>query len=204
MSLSLPPVQPHYPDCMVGEEPSLLVAQPSCADHTAGGYPSLLVARQICNTPMADADSDDPEGNDMVGDPGEGLVTVALNEERCVDANLYARNWNRCQEETIKSGDWKILHACPVVYRPQQNPQFQGLPHEGMQNSPTICQTVVAKAIRPVWELYLSAIIYHYVDDILVAAAQETDLPPIMTALTNAVQEAGLQIAPEKIQRTQP
>ncbi|KAJ7412138.1 hypothetical protein BTVI_47265 [Pitangus sulphuratus] len=75
---------------------------------------------------------------------------------------------------------------------------------QGMRNSPTICQTMVAKAICPVRELYPSAIIYHYMDDILVATAKETDLPPIMTALTNAVREAGLQVTSEKIQRTQP
>ncbi|KAJ7414785.1 rna-directed dna polymerase from mobile element jockey-like [Pitangus sulphuratus] len=75
---------------------------------------------------------------------------------------------------------------------------------QGKRNSPTICQTVFAKAICPVRELYPSAIIYHHMDDILEATAQETDLPPVMTALTNALQEAGLQVAPEKIQKTQP
>ncbi|KAJ7414787.1 hypothetical protein BTVI_40212 [Pitangus sulphuratus] len=75
---------------------------------------------------------------------------------------------------------------------------------QGMRDSSTIYQTVVAKAICPVRELYPSVIIYHYMDDILVATAQETDLPPIMTALINAVRGAGLQVTPEKIQRTQP
>ncbi|KAJ7414514.1 ATP synthase subunit alpha, mitochondrial [Pitangus sulphuratus] len=74
----------------------------------------------------------------------------------------------------------------------------------GMLNSPTICQTVVANAIHPTRKLYPSAVIYYSMDDILVTAAQETELQFIMTALTSVVQEAGLKIPPEKIQRTQP
>ncbi|KAJ7412431.1 hypothetical protein BTVI_46450 [Pitangus sulphuratus] len=130
MSLSLPPVQPYYPDRMGGERPSLLVTRPSCTNHMAGRYPSFPVAWQNCNAPMVEADSDDPEYSDMGEDPGEGLVAVALNEEKCVNSELYARNWNRCQEEAIKSGDWEILRACPLVYRPRQNPQFQISPYE--------------------------------------------------------------------------
>ncbi|KAJ7422546.1 hypothetical protein BTVI_13690 [Pitangus sulphuratus] len=73
-----------------------------------------------------------------------------------------------------------------------------------MKNSLTICQTVVAQAIHPVRRLHPSTVIYHYMDDILIATVSETELQTVVTALTNAVQEAGLQVAPEKIQRSQP
>ncbi|XP_064499235.1 LOW QUALITY PROTEIN: uncharacterized protein LOC135407799 [Pseudopipra pipra] len=86
---------------------------------------------------------------------------------------------------------------------PMQRYHWVFLPQE-MHNSPIICQTVVAKAIHPVRKLHPSAIIYHYMDDILVTTATETELQSVITALTNAVQEAGLQVAPEKIQRSQP
>ncbi|KAJ7413877.1 hypothetical protein BTVI_42162 [Pitangus sulphuratus] len=85
MSLSLLPAQPYYPDRVIEEEPSLLVAWPSCAGQAVGRYPSLLVvqhptllvAQQICNAPLADAESDDPEYSDMVGHLGKGLVKEA-------------------------------------------------------------------------------------------------------------------------------
>ncbi|KFW84225.1 hypothetical protein N305_12364, partial [Manacus vitellinus] len=48
------------------------------------------------------------------------------------------------------------------------------------------------------------AIIYHYIDDILIAAKHGTELQSTLTALTDAIQKAGLQLAPEKIQHTQP
>ncbi|KFW75833.1 hypothetical protein N305_11386, partial [Manacus vitellinus] len=67
-----------------------------------------------------------------------------------------------------------------------------------------ICQTVVVKAIHPIRRLYPSAIIYHYIDDILIATAKETELQSVVAALTNAVQDAGLQVTPEKMQRSQP
>ncbi|KAJ7409104.1 endogenous retrovirus group K member 25 Pol protein-like protein [Pitangus sulphuratus] len=94
--------------------------------------------------------------------------------------------------------------SVPALNHPESMKRFHWvvLP-QGMRNKPTICQTVVAKVIHPVRELYPCAMIYHYMDDTPVATAQETDLPPIMTALTNDVREAGLQVAPEKIQRTQ-
>ncbi|KFW76557.1 hypothetical protein N305_03684, partial [Manacus vitellinus] len=86
---------------------------------------------------------------------------------------------------------------------PMQGYHWVFLPQE-MHNSPIICQTVVAKVIHPVRKLHPSAIIYHYMDDILVTTATETELQSVISALTNAVQEAGLQVAPEKIQRSQP
>ncbi|XP_050188100.1 endogenous retrovirus group K member 5 Gag polyprotein-like [Myiozetetes cayanensis] len=130
MSLPLPPAQPCYPDHAAGGYPSLPVARPSSTGHAAGGCPPLPVERQICTVPVAEADSDGTEYSDTGEDPGEGLYAMALTEDRSMNAESHARNWNRCREEAVKSGDWEILRACPVVYRPRQNPQFQSLPYE--------------------------------------------------------------------------
>ncbi|KAJ7413335.1 hypothetical protein WISP_91378 [Willisornis vidua] len=73
-----------------------------------------------------------------------------------------------------------------------------------MCNSPVICQTMVANAVQAIRKHYPPAIVYHYMDDILMAAVQEKDLHLIMKSLTTAIREAGLQVAPEKIQQTQP
>lgn len=74
----------------------------------------------------------------------------------------------------------------------------------GMRNGPTICHTVVAAALQLVRKLYPSACICGYMDDILVAMLQEQKLHQVMPALSNALQMAGLQIAPEKNQKTAP
>ncbi|KFW87095.1 hypothetical protein N305_12003, partial [Manacus vitellinus] len=86
---------------------------------------------------------------------------------------------------------------------PMQRYHWIVLP-QGMKNSPMICQTVVANIIHPVQKLHPSAIIYHHIDDTLIAAEHETELQSTLTALTDAIQKVGLQLAPEKIQRKQP
>ncbi|NXK22206.1 POK8 protein, partial [Arenaria interpres] len=46
---------------------------------------------------------------------------------------------------------------------------------QGMKNSPTICQWFVAKVLCPVRKAFPDVVLYHYMDDILVAAqAQQT------------------------------
>ncbi|KAJ7399687.1 hypothetical protein BTVI_112595 [Pitangus sulphuratus] len=86
---------------------------------------------------------------------------------------------------------------------PMQRYHWVVLP-QGMRNSPMICQTVVAKSIQPVRKLFPCVTIYHYMDDILIAVAQETDLQGILHSLTKVIREAGLQIVPEKIERMEP
>ncbi|NWH47919.1 POK25 protein, partial [Fregata magnificens] len=53
---------------------------------------------------------------------------------------------------------------------PHQQYHWTVLP-QGVCNSPTMCQWFVAKALSPVREKYGQALIYHYMDDILVATA---------------------------------
>lgn len=73
------------------------------------------------------------------------------------------------------------------------------LPQE-MMNSPTVCQTCVAKALAPVRKQYSKTYTYHYMDNILVAAPTESLTHEIIQRLRQELQTSGLQIAPEKIQ----
>ncbi|PKU40755.1 endogenous retrovirus group k member 18 pol [Limosa lapponica baueri] len=71
---------------------------------------------------------------------------------------------------------------------------------QGMLNSPTICQLTVANALQPVRNANPHVIIYHYMDDILLAAEKDKDLQTVICQVHLAVQGAGLQIAEEKVQ----
>ncbi|NXG35122.1 POK18 protein, partial [Dromaius novaehollandiae] len=75
---------------------------------------------------------------------------------------------------------------------------------KGMKNSPTICQAFVAKALAPIRQQHLQAIIYHYMDDILVAAPTIDSMKVVLEAVTRQVTLAGLVIAPEKVQEMPP
>ncbi|NXA20359.1 POK8 protein, partial [Ibidorhyncha struthersii] len=58
---------------------------------------------------------------------------------------------------------------------PMKRYQWTVLP-QGMMNSPTICQIVVAAAIEPTSKQFPKACMYHYMDDILLAAADSLTL----------------------------
>ena len=75
---------------------------------------------------------------------------------------------------------------------------------QGMKNSPTLCQTYVAKAIRPVQLKFPEMYIYHYMDNILLAGPTNTMVREALPVLKYALQSKGLQIAPEKIQMEAP
>ena len=68
---------------------------------------------------------------------------------------------------------------------------------QGMKNSPTMCQSCVAKAIQPIRQSYPNIYMYHYMDDLLLAGPTRTVLEEALQALKQALQDAGLQIAPE-------
>lgn len=44
---------------------------------------------------------------------------------------------------------------------------------QGMKNSPTICQWFIAKVLSPVRQKMPAALLYHYMDDILIAAEKQ-------------------------------
>ena len=70
-----------------------------------------------------------------------------------------------------------------------------------MNNSPTIRQWYVAKVLSPVRIAMPSVLLYHYMDDILVATQHHEVMEEAVALVTAAVNSAGLCIAPEKIQK---
>ncbi|NXA11807.1 PO113 protein, partial [Sapayoa aenigma] len=75
---------------------------------------------------------------------------------------------------------------------------------QGMKNSPTICQWFVAKALSAVRTQVPQVMIYHYMDDILIAAPTQKQAEEAQKLTTCAIQGAGLCVAPEKIRKTSP
>ncbi|NXW58201.1 POK11 protein, partial [Eurystomus gularis] len=65
---------------------------------------------------------------------------------------------------------------------PMQRYHWTVLP-QGMMNSPTISQIVVAAAIQPTREAFPMAVVYHYMDDILVATKESQPLMLVMNHL---------------------
>ncbi|NXW11899.1 POK11 protein, partial [Fregetta grallaria] len=74
---------------------------------------------------------------------------------------------------------------------------------QGMKNSPTMCQMYVAWALAPLRRQMKTAIIYHYMDDILFCRP-EPFTEDILSHITKELANKGLCVAPEKLQRTDP
>lgn len=93
----------------------------------------------------------------------------------------------------------KFAFTVPVENnaRPGQRYEWTVLP-QGMANSPTMCQMYVDKALQPWREKNPQAIVYHYMDDILIASEQPL-APETETELQCSLQAWGLHIAPEKV-----
>ncbi|KFQ42538.1 hypothetical protein N333_08188, partial [Nestor notabilis] len=70
---------------------------------------------------------------------------------------------------------------------------------QGMKNSPTICQMFVAWVLEPVRKMFKTLLIYHYMDDILIAG-EKLDKEKVLQRVTNILESKGLKLAPEKIQ----
>ncbi|KFZ51903.1 hypothetical protein N338_01038, partial [Podiceps cristatus] len=98
----------------------------------------------------------------------------------------------------------KFAFSVPSVnmQAPLQRYQWVVLP-QGRKNSPTIFQWYVAEVLNPVRTAVPSVLLYHYMDDILVAA-QHHEVMEEAVALVTAANKAGLCNAPEKIQKTPP
>lgn len=86
---------------------------------------------------------------------------------------------------------------------PMHRYQWKVLP-QGMANSPTLCQKFVAQAVDPLRTRWPSIYIIHYMDDILLAGASRTQVLTCSQELTTHLTFFGLQIAPDKIQLTDP
>lgn len=74
---------------------------------------------------------------------------------------------------------------------------------QGMKNSPTMCQIYVAWALQPIRLRWPQLTIYHYMDDILIPG-KDMDKETIKRDLISSMEKKGLQIAPEKVQETEP
>lgn len=72
------------------------------------------------------------------------------------------------------------------------------------QYTPNITQWYVAQVLAPVQEQALKAIIYHYMDDVLVCAQDESYLDQILEMTIRAIEAAGFEVHPDKIQRLCP
>uniref|UniRef100_A0A8C4MTR0 Reverse transcriptase n=1 Tax=Equus asinus asinus TaxID=83772 RepID=A0A8C4MTR0_EQUAS len=87
--------------------------------------------------------------------------------------------------------------------QPVERYQWTDLP-QGMINSPTLCQEFVARALTPVRQLFPQFILYHYMDDLLLAAPNREQKAPFYHKVLEALKAFGLQVAPEKIQEEFP
>ena len=81
--------------------------------------------------------------------------------------------------------------------QPLQQFHWRVLP-QGMLSSPTIYHHFVHQAIQPVRNLFPQSVIYHYMDDILIAAPSQDILTKTISFLKNSVASAGLVIAFKK------
>ncbi|KGL90683.1 hypothetical protein N301_15744, partial [Charadrius vociferus] len=86
--------------------------------------------------------------------------------------------------------------------RPDQRFEWTVLP-QGMRNSPTLCQIYVDTALQPLHQSWKTTLIYHYMDDILLAQPFPFS-PAQKEELAEQLKCQGLMIAPEKVQETNP
>jgi hypothetical protein len=86
---------------------------------------------------------------------------------------------------------------------PMKRYQWTVLP-QGMANSLTLCQRIVAQAIQPVRQQWPMIYIIHFTDDVLMVEKDPKDLLLCYRDLQKALAEKGLQIASEKIQTHDP
>ncbi|NXF71695.1 POK11 protein, partial [Sclerurus mexicanus] len=99
----------------------------------------------------------------------------------------------------------RFAFTVPSVNQQEPAKRFQWtvLP-QGMRNSPMICQNVVAKVLLAVRRSFPEALVYHYMDDILVAAESNDTLDLLVQNTIAALTKFGFELSPEKIQKTSP
>lgn len=73
-----------------------------------------------------------------------------------------------------------------------------------MKNSPTLCQQFVAAILSPIRKNFKGVFIYHYMDDILIAAQTKEQAQEVQQRIMQAALNAGLKIAKDKIQEIPP
>ncbi|RMC13517.1 hypothetical protein DUI87_08593 [Hirundo rustica rustica] len=99
----------------------------------------------------------------------------------------------------------RFAFSVPTINRvaPRRRYHWRVLP-QGMKNSPVICQPYVASLLSPVRAAADKAIIYHYMDDVLVCAPSDDDLSHALDLTINSLIAAGFELQNEKVQRMPP
>lgn len=72
---------------------------------------------------------------------------------------------------------------------------------QGMKNSPVICQRYVSSLLSPVRAAAKNAIIFHYIDGILICAPDDDTLTHTLALTTDALTSAGFELQESKIQK---
>ncbi|KFO62530.1 hypothetical protein N302_07227, partial [Corvus brachyrhynchos] len=85
------------------------------------------------------------------------------------------------------------------MQEPLQRYHWVVLP-QGMKNSPTIYQWFVARVLSPIRQKMPDVLLYHYMDDILIAAEKQEVMEEALALVIDAVIQVGLCLAPKKIQ----
>ncbi|KAL6040906.1 hypothetical protein STEG23_037882 [Scotinomys teguina] len=116
----------------------------------------------------------------IVIDLKDCFFTIPLQENDREKFAFTVPNYNNSQP--VKRYQWKVL------------PQ-------GMLNSPTLCQYFVQKPLEIIRVKFPQSIIYHYMDDILLADSKLGTLENMFEEVKKVLPLWGLQIAPEKVQR---
>ena len=99
----------------------------------------------------------------------------------------------------------KFAFSVPVINHTEPMKRYQWkVLTQGMKNSPTICQWFVAQALSGLREQYPDSYCYHYMDDILLAVSDPTQLDDMERSALCHLKQYGLVVAPEKVQRTSP
>lgn len=75
---------------------------------------------------------------------------------------------------------------------------------QGMKASPSICQWYIAKILSLVREDFPDCVILHYMDDLLLCAKDQDTLDRLSKTTMAAIEEAGFDIQPDKIQFVSP
>ena len=73
-----------------------------------------------------------------------------------------------------------------------------------MINSPTLCQKFVARSSQSLHQKYPNYILYHYMDDLLLAAPSIAKRDKFFLKVQEALRLHNLQIAPKKFQKDFP
>ncbi|RMC21985.1 hypothetical protein DUI87_02856 [Hirundo rustica rustica] len=99
----------------------------------------------------------------------------------------------------------RFAFSVPTINReaPRRRYHWRVLP-QGMKNSPVICQWYVASLLSPVRAAAGQAIIYHYMDDVLVCAPNDDMLSHVLGLTVDALVAAGFELQEEKVQRMPP